>query len=67
LTVCKRKKSAEGEVLTFVAAIVANWDKMGVNDTGAETQGFGKHPGHKRGTGAVVPALDVRVKISRRR
>lgn len=66
-TVCKGKKFAEGEVLTFVAAIVSCWDMVRVDKDGIPMSGWGKHPGHKGGTGAVVPDADVWVKISRRK
>ena len=66
-TVCKGKKFAEGEVLSFVAAIVACWDMVRVDQYGKEVVGWGTHPGHKDGTGAVVPTDDVFVKLNRRK
>lgn len=65
-TVCKGKRFAEGEVLTFVAAIIANWDIERIDLKGKKIPDWGSHPGHKTGTGAVVPASDVLVRIRRR-
>lgn len=65
-TVCKGKKFAEGEVLTFAAAIFGLWDMERVDAKGNVMKGWGKHPGHKGGSGAVVPETNVVVKIKRR-
>ena len=63
---CKGKSFAEAEALTFVAAVVSCWDMVRVDGKGREIP-WGPHPGHKGGTGVVVPKKDARVKLTRRK
>ncbi|MCJ1478633.1 Cholesterol 7-alpha-monooxygenase [Lambiella insularis] len=59
LNLCKGYKFAEREILLFVAGILATWDAEPVG-------GEWKLPGHVRGSGAYLPARDLRVRLSRR-
>jgi hypothetical protein len=63
-SMCKGRKFAESEVLIFVAAILTCWDIECIDESG-KPKAWG-HPGHKGGSGAVVPATDVRVRLRRR-
>jgi hypothetical protein len=63
-SMCKGRKFAESEVLIFVAAVITCWDIEYIDESGKPKPW--KHPGHKGGSGAVVPATDVRVRLRRR-
>jgi cytochrome P450 len=58
---CMGKLFAEGEVLAFVAGIVALWDFEPAGVDGWQI------PNHARASGVTVPKTDIRVRIRRRK
>jgi len=58
-TVCKGRKFAEVEVITFSSAIISMWEMEPV-------QGHWIHPGKTTGGGSAMPKKDVRVRMRRR-
>lgn len=60
VTMCKGRLFAEREILAYVAAILTMWE---IKPAAGSTW---KEPGHRVGSGAFLPASNVRVQISRR-
>ena len=61
LAMCKGKLFAEGEVLAYVAGVIALWDFEPMGADGWQI------PGHIRATGVTLPKTDIRVRIRRRK
>lgn len=65
-TVCKGKKFAEAEVLLFAAPILMFWNMERVDGQEGKRIDWKPHPGHKTGSGAVIPKTDVWVRLWRK-
>ncbi|KAH0538614.1 hypothetical protein FGG08_004815 [Glutinoglossum americanum] len=61
VAICKGKLFAEGEVLAFVAGIIALWDFEPVSGHGWQI------PEHVRASGVTLPKSDIRVRVRRRK